>query len=168
MDHLLEQLRILYREVDERAAELVKIHLSRLNCGKGCCECCLDDLTVFRIEAENICREYTDLLQDDLPHTTGMCAFLDVEGSCRIYPDRPYVCRTQGLPIRWFEELPDSQYVEYRDICPLNEKGPAPETMNEDECWSVGPYESRLARLQTELDSGRLTRVRLRDLFRGG
>ena len=35
----------------------------------------------------------------------GACAFLDGEGGCRVYPDRPYVCRTQGLPLRWIAIL---------------------------------------------------------------
>ncbi|MBK7707050.1 MAG: hypothetical protein IPJ30_15135 [Acidobacteria bacterium] len=56
-----------------------------------------------------------------MPHTRGACAFLD-QDACRIYPDRPYVHRTQGLPLRWIEDDLEEAF-KYRDICPLNEAG---------------------------------------------
>ncbi len=95
---------------------------------------------------------------------------LDADGACRIYEVRPYVCRTQGLPLRWVEAA-----VERRDICPLNEPGEPIEELPEDACWELGPIEERLA--ATELEEGRAAgdsgapeatrpRVRLRDLFR--
>ena len=52
-----------------------------------------------------------------------------------------------------------------RDICPLNEPGPAIETLPTEECWTLGPFEEFLAKLQTAADGGQGRRVRLRDLF---
>ena len=80
-----------------------------------------DQITVFEVEAEVIRRHHADLLAEGEPHAEGACAFLDGEGACRIYEHRPYVCRTQGLPLRWLEEL-DGETVELRDICPLNDE----------------------------------------------
>ena len=153
----------LYDEVDEHSAALHALHARRLQCRKGCSGCCVDGLTVFAVEAENIRRRHGELLAQGAPHREGACAFLDDAGACRIYADRPYVCRSQGLPLRWTEER-DGVLVELRDICPLNEAGDPVETLPTDACWTIGPFEERLRRLQL-MAGDRLTRVRLRDLF---
>lgn len=165
---LLLVLNDLYREVDVSANELGQIHESRLVCRRGCCMCCTDDLTVFEVEAENIRQNHRDFLASATPHAVGACAFLDQEGACRIYQDRPYVCRTQGLPLRWLDEDDAGEFVEFRDICPLNDENQDVEPIEElpaDECWSIGPIEERLARLQLQFGDGELTRVPLRSLF---
>lgn len=155
----------LYEDVDREAARLRTIHGPRLLCGRGCTRCCIDGVTVFEVEAEHIRRRHAALLAAALPHAEGACAFLDDTGACRIYADRPYVCRTQGLPLRWTEEHHDGSIVERRDICPLNEPGPPIETLRENECWTIGPAEGRLVALQARLAGGRLRRVSLRSLF---
>jgi len=119
------------------------------------------------VEAEYIRRHYRKLLEREAPNTRDGCAFLDEEGGCRIYTHRPYVCRTQGLPLRWIEESADGRVVEFRDICPLNDndKGEPIEALPEDECWSIGPVEERLAELQGAVYGGKMTRIALGDLF---
>jgi len=77
----------------------------------------------------------------------------------------PLRVRTQGLPLRWTEELRDCRVVELRDICPLNEDGVAIEDLPEEECWEVGPFEARLASLESAVDGGAMERVPLRRLF---
>ncbi len=165
MDEILEELRALHREVDERATELAAHHGERLRCTKGCAECCIDGVTVFEIEASRIQQEHPELLANGSPHALGSCAFLDAEGACRIYASRPYVCRTQGLPLRWFEDDPETDEVEeLRDICVLNEEGGDPLPILQPEvCWTIGPYEDRLRALQQR--TGNLRRVPLRTLF---
>jgi hypothetical protein len=160
---LQETLTQLYAEVDRQAEALHALHAARLQCRRGCNSCCVDGLTVFEVEAENIRRHHGDLLADGAPHPEGGCAFLDEQGACRIYTHRPYVCRTQGLPLRWIEHR-DGGAVELRDICPLNEAGEPVETLPAEVCWTIGPFEDRLRRMQLAA-GGRLTRVRLRDLF---
>jgi Fe-S-cluster containining protein len=156
----------LYREIDAQSAELAEVHGPRLVCRRGCCQCCVDDLTVFEVEAANIRATHANLLQSGQPHAPGACAFLDQEGACRIYADRPYVCRTQGLPLRWLDEDDSGDFVEYRDICPLNDEGDVEpiEELPESECWTIGPVEERLAKLQLEFGKS-LTRVSLRGLW---
>lgn len=161
----VEKLRSFYRTVDFLTAKLEHFHAERLNCKKGCSACCVDGLTVFEIEAENIRQNHAELLKNDEPHKRGMCVFLNAEGACRIYEDRPYVCRTQGLPLRWFDEIED-QLVELRDICPLNEAGEPVEILPEEECWTIGEFEAKLAELQKEFGRGTLNRVKLRKLFK--
>jgi hypothetical protein len=47
----------------------------------------------------------------------------------------------------------------------LNEEGDPVEPLPAEDCWTLGPVEERLARLQLEEDGGELRRVGLRSLF---
>jgi Fe-S-cluster containining protein len=156
----------IHAEVDARVAPLLADYGDRLTCRRGCSACCTDDLTVFEVEAEAIRQHHGELLAEGVPAPVGRCAFLDAEGACRIYEHRPYVCRTQGLPLRWFEEDEATEEVaEYRDICELNVDTVDPIDLTEDQCWLIGPVEESLARLQGERDGGAYRRVALRSLF---
>ena len=179
-DAALAALRSLHDEIDRRAGALARRHAGRLRCGRGCSGCCQDGLSVFEVEALRIRRAHPQLLAEGAPHAPGACAFLDARGACRIYAERPYVCRTQGLPLRWLEEDGEGGVVERRDICPLNEPAPpaggtgieaqpgeAPlELLPAEACWTLGEVEGRLAALQAAQDGGALRRVALRSLFR--
>jgi len=145
--------------VDELAAKTAEANGNRITCREGCSGCCTDGLTVFEVEADLIVARHQDLLENGEPHGEGACAFLDERGACRIYDSRPYVCRTQGLPLRWIEETEEGP-AEARDICPLNdETGPPLEELPADRFWTIGPFEERLA------GRGDGTRVALRELF---
>ena len=165
-DDVLDAVARLHAEVDLAVAPLEARHAERLTCRRGCAGCCIDGLTVFEVEAENIRRHHAGLLENGTPHPPGACAFLDADGGCRIYAHRPYVCRTQGLPLRWLDDGPDGGSVELRDICPLNDAGEPLETLPADACWTLGPVEARLATLQAAADGGQRHRIALRDLFR--
>lgn len=158
MADLLEELAALHARVDEAASRLSEQHRDRLVCKRGCFGCCADDLTVFDIEAERIRRA----MPEGPAHPPGRCAFLGEDGACRVYEVRPYVCRTQGLPLRWIDE---EAAVEYRDICELNDEGAPIETLEETDCWTIGPYERELALLEEQWDGGTRKRVALRDLW---
>lgn len=161
-------IQAFYREVDAAVTALEEQHRERLACKRGCADCCVDELTVFEVEAENIRRRHETLLQGGLAHPPGACAFLDEDGACRIYADRPYVCRTQGLPLRWTDEDEHGAPVEYRDICTLNEDGPLITDLKPQACWTLGPYEMRLQLMQAAQGDDDLQRVSLRDLFQEG
>jgi hypothetical protein len=165
MDDPLRAVERLHAEVDARCGALADRHRERLQCRRGCSGCCIDDVTVFEVEAERIRAHCAEVLREP-PHPPGACAFLDAEGACRIHAHRPYVCRTQGLPLRWIDFSGEDGAVERRDICPLNEAGEPIEELPAEACWELGPVESRLAALQAAAQSERaLRRVRLRDLF---
>ncbi|MEZ4647399.1 MAG: YkgJ family cysteine cluster protein [Candidatus Eisenbacteria bacterium] len=168
----LEQLYALVARVTRR---LDQVHAGRLQCRRGCSDCCVDGLTVFQVEADYIRRHHSALLEGGVPAPAGRCAFLDDEGGCRIYEHRPYVCRTQGYPLRWTEESNSGEEVwEMRDICPLNDQGTPVVDLGAEDCWSLGPAEARLRRLQIEHarrsgspeDDAVSERVALRALFR--
>jgi len=147
------------------AGRIAARHGDRLVCRLGCAGCCRDGLTVFAVEAERIRRSDARLLEESPAHPPGACAFLDDRGGCRIYAERPYVCRTQGLPLRWHEPGPDDRTpVERRDICPENEAGPPITELPEDACWTIGPTESRLAAVARRFDPTD-RRIPLRGLF---
>jgi uncharacterized protein len=161
---LLESLSRLYERIDARATHLLNIHANRLHCGLGCADCCIDDISVSEVEVLNIQHYCGDLLRKIKPHPEGACAFLAHDNSCRIYKWRPYVCRTQGLPLHWLEEE-GGKTIAFRDICPHNESGAPIEELPENECWKIGPVEEELAKLQIVITKGTIKRVRLRDLF---
>lgn len=159
----------LHALIDELAAPVTRAHGGLLACRAGCADCCADGLTVFEIEAAAIAARYPELLAEGAPHEEGACAFLDERGLCRVYDARPYVCRTQGLPLRWLEEDDDGAPVEVRDVCPQNLAGGAAlEELRPDACWTIGPIERRLAERQAAVDGGEGRRVPLRSLFQGG
>lgn len=155
---VIEQVERLHAAVDAMVAPLTAHHTERLKCRAGCTGCCVDELSVFEVEAAIIQRHHAELLANESPHPIGRCAFLDSAGRCRIYLQRPYVCRTQGLPLRWIEGE-----AELRDICELNETPEPIEVIAAEHCWTLGPVEARLQSLQTEVDPG--ARIKLRDLF---
>lgn len=155
----------MHAVVDELARPMLVAHEPRLRCRSGCTDCCSDGLSVFAVEAAVIARHHADLLEEGVPHAEGACAFLDEAGACRIYAQRPYVCRTQGLPLRWLEQDEEGP-IEARDICPLNaDGGPPIEELEADACWTLGPFEERLAARQAAVDGGKGERVLLRSLF---
>lgn len=163
---ILQTIEELYKEIDTQTEYIETTHHNRLHCRKGCFSCCVEDISVFEVEAENIRHHHSELLEKELPHPVGVCAFLSSKGACRIYENRPYVCRTQGLPLRWIEETDQNETIEMRDICPLNDDGEPIETIPEAHCWTIGPVEEALAKLQSCIGENAQNRVFLRDLFK--
>ena len=165
----LASLRKLHEEIDRESDRLAKRHAERLRCGRGCSACCIDGLTIAAVEAERIRRDHPELLATAEPHPPGACAFLDAEGSCRVYESRPSVCRSQGLPLRVFVENDEDEIVEHRDICPLNlPDGPPLGELAEEDCWLVGPFELSLGRIAADFSGEADDRVGLRSLFDRG
>jgi uncharacterized protein len=164
-EEILDALEKLYREVDQRVHDICALNRGRINCRQGCTSCCLDGITVFEVEAQNIRKHSGDLLVNGAPHREGACAFLGEDNTCRIYEHRPYVCRTQGLPLSWVEEREDGSVVELRDICPVNDAGEPIETLPAEHCWSIGTFELKLAALQALAGGKQAVRVSLRSLF---
>ena len=162
---VLDWVERLHGVVEELVAPIARANGPRLTCRAGCRDCCTDGLSVFAIEAAVIARHHASLLAEGVPNEDGGCAFLDAHGECRIYAHRPYVCRTQGLPLRWLEREEDGELAEVRDVCPLNAEGPPLEELEADHCWTVGPFEERLAQRQASVDGGEGERVALRSLF---
>lgn len=163
MNVAVQKLKLFYHAIDCRVKHLTRLHANRLQCRRGCSNCCVDDITIWNVEAENIRLNPANVSLEH-PRESGGCAFLDENDDCRIYESRPYVCRTQGLPLRWFDEI-DREIYEFRDICPLNENDEPIEELAENECWTIGEPETRLAELQKEFGNDVMQRIPLRELF---
>lgn len=153
----------LHALVDTAAGALFVRHAERTVCRRGCSACCVDNLTVFEVEAERIRRAYPKLKRKTA-HAPGACALLDDDGACRVYDARPYVCRTQGLPLAMFEEDKEGEIQEHRSICELNLEGEPLNELDLEECWLIGPTEIELQNLQTRYSGGGQERVALRAL----
>lgn len=158
----------LHALVDNLTAPLSEGLGDRLQCKLGCSSCCSDGLTVFEVEGDRLAQALQGRTITTGP--VGGCVFLDPQAACQVYESRPYVCRTQGLPLRWGAESADGP-VEHRDICPLNEGEPPLEELPAEACWTLGPVEQRLAIAQRQAQKARgdtdeepLRRVGLREL----
>lgn len=158
----LSTLERFYEALQPDIDRLEKLHRGKLQCKKGCSACCEDQLEVFGVEAENIRVNQSAFLENATPHPVGKCAFLNEEGACRIYESRPFVCRTQGLPLRLLNE----KGKEILDVCPLNLDGKNLKDLPKEQLLNTSPYEDFLARLQVAIDKGKMERVKLRSLFK--
>ncbi len=137
---------LLQARVDAFFAAVLARHPTALHCQAGCYGCCQAGLSVSAIEAAAI-RGYLralppaaqDRLRDQVQRRAGHtkaasqstrdepCALLDDEGRCAIYPVRPLVCRSQGLPLVYAATLIPAQALRFRAqdgravvCCPLN------------------------------------------------
>lgn len=156
----------LHVVIDSLTGPIAQAQPGALSCGEGCTGCCVDDLTVFEVEAEVLRANYAALFANDSPGAEGACAMLDERGACRVYAHRPYTCRTQGLPLRWLERDEHGEAIELRDVCPLNADAVGPlDEASATRCWTIGPVEERLRAAQHAVDGGEGRRVSLRSLF---
>ena len=62
----------LHREIDLIAGGVAGQH--NLHCRRGCSSCCVDDLTVFEVEAYRIRDTFPDLLETGQPGPAGACS----------------------------------------------------------------------------------------------
>jgi hypothetical protein len=107
---MIQAIDIYYRlrdEVDQKVAALEKQHADWLACRKGCCSCCLD-LTVWPVEFYAIAEQMkTARWPKPQLNADKECSLLDAEGGCQIYPFRPMICRTHGLPLVYWHDDTD-------------------------------------------------------------
>lgn len=98
----LDEYEQLRSKVDDFVASVRDRNPAAVQCAPGCHGCCHDELSVTEVEAEAIRTAARDGRVEISPriHDDG-CTFLTATGRCGIYPVRPLVCRTQGLPIRY-------------------------------------------------------------------
>lgn len=121
-------------------------------CGRGCADCCVDELTVWQIEADHMRAWLIERIQRDPAFVLkvgpeGACAFLS-EGRCQVYGARPYVCRSQGAVLRWLED--DGESIrERRETCPVHLRGVDLERLPEAALFHIGPAEGELVSLAT-------------------
>ena len=112
----LSTYRQLLARLDAHGERVMADWPASFACRAGCSGCCHRDLSVFAVEAASIQRWIDEhWLPDGGPAEPEGCALLDGDGRCRIYPVRPVVCRTHGLPLA----VATADDV-VGDVCPLN------------------------------------------------
>lgn len=126
-DLALSTYRELLAKVDRKVAAITTAHPHSLQCRLGCHSCCKPGLTVSALEAENLQLYFAahpevsvqlPTLASQNPHGGTRCELLDEQGACTIYPVRPLVCRSHGVPLK----IHEAGKVRL-DVCPLNFQG---------------------------------------------
>ncbi|MFH2008840.1 MAG: YkgJ family cysteine cluster protein [bacterium] len=119
-EDILARYHDLVAKVDDFWSRARRAQPDHFRCRDGCDDCCRQQLTVFPVEATAI-RAFLRVLDPGLRRTLAeraggidptppSCVFL-TERHCAIYPVRPLICRSHGLPVRVDGRL---------DWCPLN------------------------------------------------
>ena len=112
---LFERYATLTAYCDQAFAAAVDRYAAQMRCAKGCASCCQLE-TVAPLEAVIIAAYLRNFPLTQVPasdEASPACALLTADGICAIYPARPLICRTHGMPMQY----PDQAE---RDACPLN------------------------------------------------
>ncbi len=144
---VVHEYSVVQGRVDAFFAAVLQRHPTQLQCQQGCHGCCQAGLSVSAIEAAAIRDYLRSLPLDDRARLKALlqagtssnrtapahaarnasCALLTQDGLCTIYPARPLVCRSQGLPLAYAPELIPEQALRFRAkdgravvLCPLN------------------------------------------------
>lgn len=151
---LFDELRALQAKVDAFAQAVQQRRSDDMECRAGCAGCCHTQLSASVVEAALISAFIAALPQDaqaqlkqqaaavDTANTDDRrrCAMLTKQEHCAIYPVRPLICRTQGLPLQYPAELIPAESIYKRRSestavtwCPLNftkAEPSSPDTLN--------------------------------------
>ncbi|HEY8143103.1 MAG TPA: YkgJ family cysteine cluster protein [Kofleriaceae bacterium] len=150
-------------------------HGDQMQCAAGCHACCLGGLTVTSVEAEEIRGALAALSVDARERAAARaaaedrtrCAALEEDGRCAIYPARPLVCRSHGLPIRMASE----RGLPVVSACELNFTARGPAAADGDcilDQTTLSLTLGAIARAHADEVGGDLAeRVSLADLLRG-
>lgn len=118
------RLDALRAKADEFFGRVAAARPEAITCRRGCAGCCRVDLTVFAVEADALRAAVAALPEAarrgaSLRARAGQhCALLDPEdGRCLVYAERPLICRTHGLAVR-FEGRTSWCPLNYRDETP--------------------------------------------------
>lgn len=134
----------LRNELDQRCVALSQEHTAHLQCQAGCDSCCMA-FNIFPLELEAIRQEAADKLQlGQTPPTEDDCPFL-VDHQCVIYQSRPFICRTQGLPLLFVN---DEEWE--LSVCELNFTEYDFAQFSEDNTFAMDRYNSRLFMLNRQ------------------
>lgn len=143
VDTLLTAYKNLIAEIDQQIMDLIRRRFtSLLHCRPGCTECCIE-FAVLPLEAA-ILRDAL-LRKKRRARRENHCVFLREDGHCLIYPQRPVLCRTQGLALAYIDA--DSRTIEV-SACPINFPEDFP--FEQDDLFFLDSFNDRLAALNLQ------------------
>jgi Fe-S-cluster containining protein len=118
----MHEYNLLEQRLTKKISNLTKILAHGLHCRAGCTDCCIG-FSVLAIEAERIRKAFKNLpeqsrqqIASQARKDTETCPLL-IDGLCAVYENRPFICRTHGLPLAYINE--EQQAIEV-SVCPLN------------------------------------------------
>jgi len=107
LETILNEYRSFLSEVSEEAGRLEEIYRNHMVCRKGCSACCTD-LSLLPLEWYVLRRSLRESDPSMAPlKEEGRCSLLE-QDACRLYPSRPLICRTHGLPLLYLMEEYDA------------------------------------------------------------
>lgn len=167
----IQQYRELRNQVDQISEKLTLIHSEQMACQKGCCQCCMD-LSVWPVEFYSIVEEMkvANWPKPRLNHAKE-CCFLGEKGECKIYPFRPLICRTHGLPlVYWHDDTEPPGYGVM--FCQKNFINAGDLDFGPDNTLNMDTINEKLARInldflreRKDLNIRPASRIELSDLF---
>lgn len=107
-EDVLGELAGLWSAIDALYARANERHPGALACRAGCADCCVGGLQIGTAEALAIEQWLEGASRETRARVAALaerpdaswCVLLDDEAACSIYPARPLVCRSFGLPMR--------------------------------------------------------------------
>jgi hypothetical protein len=122
----LERLGELFTKLDVFFSQAKLHHGPAITCRAGCDDCCRRRFSVTSIEAaalleaiDRLPLETRRVIQERASREEPACPLLAEDGHCEVYAERPAICRTHGLPIR-FPPEPGVRSLPMIDACPKN------------------------------------------------
>jgi len=161
LNELLFQYQNLIFKIDRLCQQLEKLYQEHLICKPGCSQCCEVERTVCSIEAYIVEQQLSHLTSQKIKrlrklyrHDDETCPML-LRDRCVIYPARPIICRTHGLPILYREAV--RAFVDY---CRLNfTKLPETHEFQESYILDMNPFNAELIELDKKFSENILSKT---------
>lgn len=131
----------LQQKLDARITELSNLHESYMVCKKGCSSCCMN-FGILPIEYYAIQQALGVHTSPQVAHADS-CKFLK-NGICSIYAHRPFICRTQGLPIIHYNTHKNAWNLL---VCELNFVDVDDNFFQQHRCIDMDAYNGELSEL---------------------
>jgi len=150
----IEEYHNLRSHIDEEIKKLEELHGGDITCHPGCSACCVN-LTVFPVEFFAILEDLKEthtLKKDFLFDESAPCGFSNEEGLCRIYPFRPIICRTHGLPILFLNDSQEEPSWEV-SFCELNFRNKTDIEFTDDTLLDIETINAELNRINDQFIS---------------
>jgi uncharacterized protein len=145
-NHMIRKYIKLREEIDRVCTSLHKLHNEYTCCSLGCDGCCMNFrlLPLEYYSILNFIKELNLIIQNEIENEK--CPFL-INHSCSIYPFRPIICRSHGLPIINMDREGENWELSF---CQLNFKENDTEYFDHSNCYDQDTFNSKLFLLNLE------------------